>query len=192
MKNRIIAILLAMTLLLCALPVFAAAENVEPKLYVFAESHLRDMNYSDYETRTELAVGDALYIIYEDTEPANVLIDGKTVCSFKANEYQSYQYDVKETGSFNLTIRSGGGLRFSRTYTVISSAEMYRKSLGTDLKEALSLRMDPFLLHTSLDELKDAANNGFPVGNPFLPFAAFAMMFYNVFSIIFSFFRIVR
>ena len=45
MKNRIIAILLAMTLLLCALPVFAAAEDVEPKLYVFADSHLRNMNY---------------------------------------------------------------------------------------------------------------------------------------------------
>lgn len=192
MKKRIIAILLALTLVLCALPVFAAAEETEPKLYVFADSHLRNMNYTDYETRTELAVGDSLYIVYEDTEPANVLIDGVTVCSFKANEYQSYQYDVKETGSFNLTIRSGGGLRFSRTYTVISSAEMYRKSLGPDLKEALSIRMDPFLLHTSLDELKDAANHGFPVGNPFLPFAAFAMVFYNVFSILFSFFRIVR
>ena len=192
MKNRVIAILLALTLLLCALPVFASAEEAEPKLYVFAESHLRNMNYPDYETRTELAVGDALYIIYEDSEPANVLIDGETVFSFKANEYQSYQYDVKQTGSFNLTIRSGGGLRFSRTYTVISSAEMYRKSLGTDLKEALSIKMDPFLIHTSLDELKDAANHGFPVGNPFLPFAAFAMIFYNVFSIIFSFFRIVR
>ena len=192
MKKQILAILLALTLVLCALPVFAAAEETEPKLMVQAESHLRNMNYADYETRTELAVGDALYIIYEDAEPANVLIDGETVFTFEADEYQVYKYDVTKTGSFNLTIRSGGGLRFSRTYTVISSAEMYRKTLGPDLKQALSVRMDPFLLHTSLDELKDAANHGFPVGNPFMPFAAVAMVFYNVFSILFSFFRIVR
>ena len=192
MKKRIFALLLALTLVLCILPVFAAAEEIEPKLFVFADSHLRNMNYTDYETRTELAVGDELYIVYEDTQPADVLIDGKTVCSFDANEYEGYRYEVKETGSFNLTIRSGEQTRFSRTYTVISSAEMYRKTLGPDLKEALSVRMDPFLLHTSLDELKDAANNGFPVGNPFMPFAAFAMVFYNVFSILFSFFRIVR
>ena len=136
MKKRIFAILLALTLVLCVLPVFAAAEETEPKLFVFADSHLRNMNYTDYETRTELAVGDSLYIIYEDTQPADVLIDGKTVCSFEANEYQGYQYDVKQTGSFNLTIRSGEQTRFSRTYTVMSSAEMYRKTLGPDLKDA--------------------------------------------------------
>ncbi len=195
MKNRIFALLLALVMLLCVAP-FAAAEEDEdefeptPQFYVDEESRLTGMSYYDLHDGSEIAVGDKLYVRYFDAAPADVLLNGETVCSFGVWEMEDYTYIVKSTGQLTLVVRRGEEVLFSRTYNVISSADMYKKEVKTMFNELGAIRLKDFF--PPISELKDAAMHGFPVGHPLLMPAFFLNLTFNVFSTLFSFVRIVR
>ena len=188
MKKRIVALALSLLVLLCAVP-FAAAEEANQELRIAAEDHLLNMGYGDMDTRTVLAVGDTLEVWYEDSESAEVWINGALVHRLPAGEREIYGYAIKETGQIEIAVRRGDAVLASRSFEVISSREMYRRNLKDAFAAVFSTKADPF---PSLETLKYAANHGFPVGNPFIPFAFVAMVAVNFFHAVFSFTRIVR
>ena len=194
MKKRVVALLLSLVLVICAVP-FAFAEDEtefvpEPSFYVSEESRLTGMGYYDLHDGDEIAVGDELWVSYFDSIPAEVLVNGETVHRFGVWDMENYVYTVKATGTLTLVVRRGDELLFSRSYNVISSADMYKKNVRDMFAEIASIRLKDFF--PPISELKDAAMHGFPVGNPFLPAAFLAMMTFNVFSTLFSFVKIVR
>lgn len=194
MKKRVVALLLSLVLVICAVP-FAFAEDEtefvpEPSFYVSEESRLTGMGYYDLHDGDEIAVGDELWVSYFDSIPAEVLVNGEIVHRFGVWEMENYTYTVKNTGALTLVVRRGDELLFSRSYNVISSADMYKKNVRDMFTEIASIRLKDFF--PPISELKDAAMHGFPVGNPFLPAAFLAMMTFNVFSTLFSFVKIVR
>lgn len=191
MKKRMIALLLALVMLCCFVPLAAAEEEeaITPEFWVSLEDHLMNMGYGDDDTRTELAVGDEIWISYQDTVPADVYINGSKVHTFAANEWNDYYvYPVESTDPVTLVVKKDGQEIYNRRFTVISSADMYKKILKSAFVPEISLK-DMFL---SSDEIKDAVNHGFPLFNPFLPFAFMAMLATNFFLKVFSFTRIVR
>ena len=184
MRKRIYAVLLALALVFCFVPFAAAAET--PYCFFHLENHLLNMNYWDMDTRTEIAVGDEIAVVYCDSVPAQVYVNGSKVCDLAAGDAgDSYVLPVTKTGTIDVAVKQGEKTLLSRTFRVIASADMYKKLL----KNAFVPQM-PALL--SVDELKDAAGHGFPLFNPFLPFAYFAMLSVNFFMTLFSFIRIVR
>ena len=60
--KKLLSVLLAAAMLLCVVPM-ALAEEAEPDLWFSIESHLLQMNYGDEDVRTEIAVGDELWVI---------------------------------------------------------------------------------------------------------------------------------
>lgn len=197
MKKRIVSLALALLLLLSAVT-FAVAEadgsqddfEPIPSFYVSEESRLTGMSYYDLHDGSEIAVGDELFVRYFDSAPADVLINGEIVHSFDVWDMEDYTYTVKSTGALTLVVRRGGDVLFSRAYNVISSADMYKKEVKDMFAGLASIRLKDFF--PSIEELKDAAMHGFPVGNPFLPAAFVASTLFNVFSVLFSFVKIVR
>ena len=187
MKKRILALGLTLLLVLCALPFAAAAED-ETECLFYLRNHLMDMNYGDMETRTEIAVGDEISVIYQDTAPAQVYVNGVKTADIDPDGTSDFYLPVKETGTIDVAVKQGDKTLLSRTFTVISSADMYKKLL----KEAFLPQIPAEELFLSADELKDAVNHGFPLFNPFLPFAYLAMLTVNFFMTVFSFTRIVR
>ena len=199
MKKRILSLALAVLLLLSLVPCAFAADDDDDELYTFTpelmiyeESNLLGMGYgfSSDETNREIAVGDELWVHYLDTVPADVYVNGAAVYHLKENEAERYCYKVKATGALTVDVRRGDEMLLSRGYTVISSKEMYKKVVKDAFKVLTSPKLSDFF--PSISELKDAANSGFPVGNPFLPFAFVAMMSYNFLHAIFSFVRIAK
>ena len=187
MKKRIFALLLAVSMLLCFVP-FAAAEE-ESYCYIYLEDHLMDMNYGDMDTRTEIAVGDEISVIYRDTVPAQIYVDGVMVHEIDPEaDFDYFSVPATKTGTIDFAVKQGDKTLIARTFTVISSADMYKKHLKSAFVPEISLG-DLFL---SVDEIKDAVNHGFPLFNPFLPFAYIAMLTVNFFLTVFSFIRIVR
>ena len=188
MKKRIIAVLLALTLVLCALPVFAAAEE-EAYCYIYLRDHLMDMNYGDMDTRTRIAVGDEISVIYRDTVPAQIYVDGVMVHEIDPNDdFDYFSVPATKTGTIDYAVKQGDKTLIARTFTVISSEDMYKEHLRDAFRPQISVK-DLFL---STDEVEDAVNHGFPLFNPFLPFAYMAMLTINFFLTVFSFTRIVR
>ena len=187
MKKRIFALLLAVSMLLCFVP-FAAAEE-ESYCYIYLEDHLMDMNYGDMDTRTEIAVGEEISVIYRDTVPAQIYVDGVMVHEIDPEaDFDYFSVPATKTGTIDFAVKQGDKTLIARTFTVISSADMYKKHLKSAFVPEISLG-DLFL---SVDEIKDAVNHGFPLFNPFLPFAYIAMLTVNFFLTVFSFIRIVR
>ena len=186
MKKRMCSILLVALLAACAMP-FAAAQELEPEFMFSVQNHLMDMNYGDEDTRSEIAVGDELWFYYQDSVPAELFVNGSKVHTFSAGEGNWYIQPVEQTGTLDAAVKQGDKTLFARSFRVISSADMYKQVLKGAFTPGYVL--NPFL---SVDELKDAANSGFPVGNPFLPFAYLMMMTVNFFSAVFSFTRVVR
>ena len=196
MKKRILALLLALVLLLCAMP-FAVAEEIAdddyepvPSFYVSEESRLTGMGYYDLHDGDEIAVGDEIWVCCFEPEPADVYVNGELVHHFGAWEMEDYTYTVKAAGPLTLTVCRGDEVLFSRSYNVISSADMYKKNVKAAYDDLFSIRLQDFF--PPLDELKDAAMHGFPVGHPMLPLAFIVMTWWNLTSVLFSFVKIVR
>ena len=197
MKKRILALLLALVLVLVAVP-FAFAEGDAdeddwepiPSFYVSEESHLEGMGYYDLQDGSEIAVGDEIWVSYFDPAPADVYVNGENVHHFTAWDGENYTYTVKSTGDLSFVVRRGEEVLFSRTYKVIPSADMYKKNVSRMFDYVGSIRLKDFF--PSIEELKDAASHGFPVGHPFLIPAFFLTLAFNVFSTLFSFVKIVR
>ena len=192
MKKRILAICLTLVLLLCALPFAAAAEDVQPELLLHLDDHLLRCGYLLEENDNEIAVGDELSVYYQDNVPAQLYVNGSKVYEFPAGEGESYYIPVKQTGTIDLLLKQGEKEVLHRSFKVISSADMYPKVVKEAFSTFFSYRPDPFLTSMTKEEIEDAANHGVPFGNPFLPLASIALQFINLFSAIFSFFRIVR
>ena len=197
MKKRILALFLALVMVIAAVPLAfaedaAAEDEFEPisDFWVSEEDHLLGMGYYDLHDGSEIAVGDVLWVRYFDETPADVLVNGTVVHSFCAWDAEDYTYTVKDTGALSFAVRRGEEVLFSRSYNVISSEEMYKKNVKDMFSNLFSIRLKDFF--PPISELKEAAMNGFPVGNPFLPLAFFAMTWWNVTSVLFSFVRIVR
>ena len=190
-KNRLLGVLLALTFTLCALVPAAAAEAPEdeivPECMIFVTSNLTRYNYGDLETRTELAVGDTVEFLYSDAEPADVVINGETVFRFPAGERQFRDYVIAATGPLEIAVRRGEAVLLERSFTVIDSASMYRRSV----QEALTAYRE-LDVSTLKEDLIDGANNGFPVGNPFWVPAATVLLLVNYLTVLFSFTRIIR
>jgi len=185
MKKRILPLLLVFALLCCFVPFAAAAEDTY--CYLHLQNHLLNMNYGDMDTRTEIAVGDEISVIYRDTVPAQIYVDGVMVHEIDP-DFDDFYVPVTKTGTIDYAVKQGDKTLIARTFTVISSADMYKKLLKSAFTPEISLK-DMIL---TPDEAKDAVNHGFPLFNPFLPFAFLAMVTVNFFTVIFSFTRIVR
>ena len=194
MKKRILALLLALVLVLAAVPFAFAEENVDeeeaytPELALYEEDHLLGMGYYNLQNDDDIAVGDELWIHYLDPLPADVFVNGEQVHHFVADEWEAYCYTVRNTGPLEISVQRDGEVLLARNYNVISSADMYKRVAKQAFKDLFVWDLEPM----SLEEIKDAANHGFPIGNPFLPFAFVAMVTFNFFHAIFSFVRIVR
>lgn len=187
MKNRFVSFVLAL-ILLCGFVPFAAAEE-EAYCYLYLQNHLLNMNYGDMDTRTEIAVGDEISVIYRDTVPAQIYVDGVKVHEIDpAADYDAFSVPATKTGRIDFAVRQGDKTLLSRTFSVISSAEMYKKLL----KDAFFPHIRAEELFLSADEIEDAVNHGTPLFNPFLPFAYIMMLSVNFFWTVFSFTRIVR
>lgn len=184
--KKLLSVLLALLMALTAVPMaFAEADAEENYLQVDCDSYLMKSNYFDGWTRTELAQGDVIVVFYKDTVGADVYVDGELVYTLETDDVYGYQVD--ETGTVDLEVRRGGEILFQRTYTVITRREMYPKVVRQMFREMFSLRVNPFL---SKEELQEAADGGYPVGNPFLGFAYAAMILTNLMLAVFSFTRI--
>lgn len=192
MKKRILAICLTLVLALCALPFAAAEEEIKPELLLFVENHLLNMSYGDQATRTEIAVGDYLAVYYADTVPADVYINNAKVHTFNANESDHYIWNVKDRTPIELSVKKGDQEVMHRSFTVISSADMYKKVVQEAFSQSFSRAPDPFFTSMSIDEIKYAMNHGAPVIHPFPLLTYLAVEMTNLFHAIFSFTRIVR
>ena len=196
MKKRILALLLALVLVLAAVPFAFAEENVDeeeaytPELALYEEDHLLGMGYYNLQNGDDIAVGDELWIHYLDPLPADVFVNGEQVHHFVADEWEAYCYTVRNTGPLEISVQRDGEVLLARNYNVISSAEMYKRVVKDAFKYLFSFRLKDFF--PPIDELKDAANHGFPVGHPFLPLAFVVNTMFNFFHAVFSFVRIVR
>ena len=115
-------------------------------------------------------------------------MNGEKTCTLPAEDDDTYVYTVSKTGELTFSVRCGDETLLDRSFTVISSREMYPKTVKAAFAEMASLQVNPF---PPVEELEEAGNNGFPVGNPFIPFAFFAMVLSNLLHAVFSFTRIV-
>ena len=175
-------------MIVCVVPFVAAEDAFEDNLLFFVEDNLLRMNYADVDTLKEIAVGDSIEVIYTSSVPAEFIVNGEKVGDIPAGEQETFIYSVEETGKLDVSVVSGGNVLESHSFTVITSKEMYSKNL----REAFNPKnylVNPF---PPIEELKDAAMNGFPVGNPFLPAAYIVMVITNMALVLFSFTRIVR
>ncbi len=186
MLKKITALLLALALV-CgfAAPAFAEDDGGESpaRCELYVESNLTQMGYGELNDGDEIAVGDTIEILYEDTVTADVYINGGLAGTLKANERVFFFYAVEKTGEISVEVRRGETVLLSKRLTVISSSDMYKKML----KEAFTL---PSLSDLGSFDLADL--QGFPIGNPFIPLAYIVMITVNFFSIAFAFTRIVR
>ena len=188
MKKRIIAICLTLVLALCLVP-FAAAEAVTPEFRLSLEDHLLDMGYGDSDTRTELAVGDEIWITYQDSVPADVYVNGSKVHTFAANQWNdTYVYTVKNTGTLTLVVKKDGQDLVNRSFTVISSDDMYKKNVTDFFSFLGSVKPDWFSGGFSKEDMEFGAW----LIAPFVPLASGYMLIADLFRTIFSFTRIVR
>ena len=188
MKKRIIALALSVLLLLSFVP-FAAAEAATPEFRLSLEDHLLDMSYGDSDTRTELAVGDEIWITYQDSVPADVYVNGSKVHTFAANQWNdTYVYTVKNTGTLTLVVKKDGQDLVNRSFTVISSDDMYKKNVKDFFSFLGSVKPDWFSGGFSEEDMKFGAW----LIAPFVPLASGYMLIAELFRTIFSFTRIVR
>ena len=181
MKKRILAILLAVLLLLPFAPLALAEEDEEEPgvweyYYVILINQLTGYSHNREDTRTTLGVGDTIQVFYQGNVPADMYVNDEAVHHFDAGEsYDTFDYEVKSTGPLTLVLRTDEKELIHRDFKVISSRDMYSQTL----KESV----DPKI---ALEELKDGAMHGFPVGNPFVyPFlivSAIAGFFIALFS----------
>lgn len=192
MFKRWIGMILAVALLCTILTPFVSAEDELPftRCDMYLESNLLRTNYADEETRTEIAVGDTFLIYYEDAVPADVCVNGEVVHQFKAEEYENYTYRVKKTGAFEIVVRSGETERISRSYTVIPSAEMYKRHVREDLVFFYAIRYIPEWFREVFEGDVHSPGYGW-LFHPFLFPAVALNAFINNFHILFSFVRIV-
>ena len=188
MKRRILAILLSALLLLSLVPFAMAADDDEEETlvmeyyYVMLINQLTGYAHNREDTRKTLGVGDSIQVFYQGNVPADVLINGETVYHFDAGEnYETYEYTVKDKGALTLVLRTDEKELIHREFKVISSKDMY--------SEALKESVNPKIM---LEELKDGAMHGFPVGNPFVyPFLIFSAIG-GFFIALFSFPKIIK
>ena len=191
MKKRILALALSLVLLLSLVPFALAADTADPEIVYNLDSRLLGYGYIMDDNEKEIAVGDVLSVHYAGRAAATLYCNGEKVFDYTAGseDYEYCNIPATKTGTLELSLRQGDSEIAHRTFTVIASKDMYPKVVKRAFADFFSTRINPFV---PVDELKDAAAHGFPVGNPFMPIAVFAMLFYNLFSAIFSFIRIVR
>lgn len=191
MKKRILALALSLVLLLSLVPFALAADTADPEIVYNLDSRLLGYGYIMDDSEKEIAVGDVLSVHYAGSAAATLYCNGEKVFDYTAGseDYEYCNIPATKTGTLELSLKQGDSEIAHRTFTVIASKDMYPKVVKRAFAEFFSTRINPFV---SVDELKDAAAHGFPVGNPFLPLATFAMLFSNLFSAIFSFVRIAR
>ena len=191
MKKRILALALSLVLLLSLVPFALAADSTDPEVTFHLDSRLLRYGYIMDDNEKEIAVGDVLSVHYAGSAAATLYCNGEKVFDYTAGseDYEYCNIPATKTGTLELSLKQGDSEIAHRTFTVIASKDMYPKVVKRAFAEFFSTRINPFV---PIDELKDAAAHGFPVGNPFMPVAVFAMLFYNLFNAIFSFVRIAR
>ena len=194
MKKRILALALSLVLLLSLVPFALAADTAERELWLHLDSRLLRYGYVMADDENEIAVGDVLSVHFQDTAPATLYCNGEAVYEFPAadGEYHYCDLPATKTGTLDLSLKQGDSEVMHRTITVIASKDMYPKVVKRAFADFFSYRPDPFLTSMTPEEIKYAANHGFPFGHPFLPLASIALQFINLFSAIFSFVRIAR
>ena len=186
MKKRVLAVVLAAVLLVCAAPfsfAMTAEEPEEPKVSFELSllNQLTGARHSHHDTRTTLAVGDTIRVWYQGEIPADFFLNGEAAHHFRAGSAQTYDYVIKSTDPVAIVLRTADKELLNRSFTVISSAEMYRQTL----KEALDIR-------ESIEALKYGAMHGFPVGNPFVYPLLIASQIGYILQVLFSFPKIKR
>lgn len=194
MKKRILALALSLVLLLSLVPFALAADTADPEIVYNLDSRLLRYGYIMDDNETEIAVGDVLFVHYAGSAAATLYCNGEKVFDYTAGseDYEYCSIPVKKTGTLDLTFKQGDYEIAHRTFTVIASKDMYPKVVKRAFADFFSYRPDPFLTSMTPEEIKYAANHGFPFGHPFLPLASIALQFINLFSAIFSFVRIAR
>ena len=137
----------------------------------------------DYDRADEtVAVGDTLRAEYSGLYPVEILVNGETAAAFPGGEMQIFTYAITGTGALRVSVRQNGREIDARSLTVISSEEMYRRSLRDGLITGDDI--------PGADELVDV---GVPAGSPFIFLAkvvAFFVALREFFQRLFSFTRI--
>ena len=136
-------------------------------------------------TEDTIAVGDTVRVEYwYGFYPVDVYLNGQKVAHLAGGETQKYTYQVETTEPLEFVVRSGDRVLDSRSFSVITSKEMYDRNL------------EEGLIHPEdIPKPGDIDLTGVPIGNPFMPFAMIMIFFNRVgsfFHRLFSFFRIVK
>lgn len=137
----------------------------------------------DYPRETDtVAVGDTLNVEYSGLYPVEILINGAQAATFPGGEMQKFTCGVADAGSLRVEVRQANGVIAERTYTVISSEEMYQRNLR-----------DGLITGEDIPSTADLIDVGVPPGSPFILLAKIVAFFVGVsdfFHRLFSFSRI--
>lgn len=139
----------------------------------------------DYSRDAEtVAVGDTLRVDYSGLYPIEILINGETAAALPGGELQRYTRDVTAPGTLCVAVRQKGAQIETRTLTVISSREMYRRNLR-----------DGLVTGEDIPGTEDFIQAGLPRGSLFIPLAKIIAFFVGLrvfFHRLFSFVRITQ
>ncbi len=137
----------------------------------------------DYSRADEtVAVGDTVRVDYSGLLPIEILVNGETVAALPGGELQRVTCAVTEPGALNVVVRQNGKAVETRSLTVVSSAEMYRRNLR-----------DGLITGAEIPDTEDFVQVGLPrVLVPFAKAASFLVLLREFFYQLFSFSRIVK
>ena len=139
---------------------------------------------NDYDRESDtVAVGDTLRVDYSGLYPVEVLVNGEQVTAFPGGEMQRFTMSVTETGALDVAVRQQGEVIATRSMTVVTSKEMYRRNLRESL------------LFSGLPTVEDYVEVGVPrfsLSIPFFTVVAFFVELKDFFHRLFSFPRITK
>ena len=135
----------------------------------------------DYDPEdTTVAVGDTLRVEYSGLYPIEIYLNGEKAAALTGGEMQEFTFGV--TGPLNVSVRQYGQEAAARSFTVITSQEMYERNLR-----------DGLITPGDIPSTQDLVDVGLPAGSPFIVVAkivAFFVALREFFIRLFSFSRI--
>jgi hypothetical protein len=131
---------------------------------------------------TTVAVGDTLRVEYSGLYPVEIFINGAKAAALTGGEMQEFTCGVTGTGALNVSVRQYGQEAAARSFTVITSQEMYERNLR-----------DGLISGEDIPTTEDLVDVGLPAGSLYIVAAkivAFFVLLREFFFRLFSFSRI--
>ena len=129
-----------------------------------------------------VAVGDTLRVEYSGLYPVEIFLNGERAAALTGGEMQKVTFDVTGTGALDVSVRQYGQEVAARSFTVITSQEMYERNLR-----------DGLVTPGDIPTTEDLVDVGLPAGSPYIIAAkivAFFVLLREFFFRLFSFSRI--